>query len=93
MQAADKIPVPAWARKEWPDDAGLKDGTIEVETTLASGYAHARATHDATTAMQSSLTALETKVDRLAAVQDPRAFAQAVAAELGLIFAAASKTP
>ncbi|MGW0495036.1 peptidoglycan recognition protein family protein [Streptomyces sp. NPDC003007] len=42
VQLDDKVPVGDWVKKAWPDDKGLQDGSILVQTALGSGYAHSR---------------------------------------------------
>lgn len=42
MEPTDKLPVPKWAKDRWPEDAGIQDGTIWVQTALVSGYFNAR---------------------------------------------------
>ena len=92
MQPTDTLPVPPWALTQWPTDKGLADKTIEVQTALSNGYAHSRATHDATTAILAQLGALNATIaalakggsltaDQIAAAA--KAGAQAALAELG----------
>jgi hypothetical protein len=42
MQLSDQVTLGDWVAKRWPDDKGLQDGRISVNTALGSGYAHAR---------------------------------------------------
>jgi hypothetical protein len=42
MQLSDQVVLGAWVKERWPDDKGLADGKIAVNTALGSGYAHAR---------------------------------------------------
>jgi len=42
VQLSDQMPVPQWLRDMFPDDKGLADGQMTVQTALASGYAHSR---------------------------------------------------
>jgi hypothetical protein len=42
MQLNDQVILGAWVKERWPDDKGLADGKIAVNTALGSGYAHAR---------------------------------------------------
>ena len=42
MQLTDKVAVGDWVKDAWPDDKGLQDGSILVQTALGSGYAHSR---------------------------------------------------
>lgn len=46
MDLDDKVHLGDWVTSRWPDDEGVADQKISVETALASGYAHARAAHD-----------------------------------------------
>jgi hypothetical protein len=42
MQLNDQVILGPWVKERWPDDPGLADGKIAVNTALGSGYAHAR---------------------------------------------------
>jgi hypothetical protein len=42
MQLNDQVILGPWVKERWPDDKGLADGKIAVNTALGSGYAHAR---------------------------------------------------
>jgi hypothetical protein len=42
MQLNDQVILGPWVKERWPDDQGLADGKIAVNTALGSGYAHAR---------------------------------------------------
>lgn len=42
MQLSDQMDVPQWLRDMFPNDKGLADGSMSVQTALASGYAHSR---------------------------------------------------
>ena len=67
MQPKDKLPVGDWMKKHWPDDKGITDGTMEVETTLTSGYGHSRAAHEGTDQLKTMVTDLSKTVTALAA--------------------------
>lgn len=65
-----KIPLPAWAKTAWPDDPTVQDGTIEVGTALASGWAHTRRTDDETSRLERDLAAVKQSVSDLEAKID-----------------------
>ncbi|WP_330339426.1 glycoside hydrolase family 25 protein [Streptomyces sp. NBC_00557] len=65
MQPTDEIAVPAWAKTTWPKDTGLADGKIQVQTALASGYAHSRKAAEQTTAILAQLGAQAATIDKL----------------------------
>lgn len=65
-----KIPLPAWAKNAWPDDPTVQDGTVELGTALASGWAHGRRTDDETTRIEKSVDVLRQSVSDLEAKID-----------------------
>ncbi|MFI5685916.1 glycoside hydrolase family 25 protein [Streptomyces sp. NPDC051636] len=65
MQPTDQITVPDWAKTTWPKDKGLADGKMQVQTALASGYAHARKAAEQTTAILAQLGAQAATIDKL----------------------------
>ncbi|WP_432247718.1 peptidoglycan recognition protein family protein [Streptomyces sanyensis] len=62
MELTDHVQLGAWLPKRWPDDKGLADGVISVNTALASGYGYSRAAAEesaaARTAAEESAAAL-----------------------------------
>jgi hypothetical protein len=67
MKLSDQIPIGDWVTKQWPDDKGLADGKIAVNTALGSGYAHARRAAEASDEILRQLEALRTEVAQLRA--------------------------
>ncbi|MER8004752.1 N-acetylmuramoyl-L-alanine amidase [Streptomyces sp. NPDC094149] len=67
MQLSDQITLGDWVAKQWPDDKGLADKKIAVNTALGSGYAHARRAAENTDAILQQLEALRTEVAQLRA--------------------------
>lgn len=65
MDLSDQITLGAWVKEQWPDDDGLTDGKIAVNTALGSGYAHARRASDNTTAILAQLGAQKATIDEL----------------------------
>lgn len=66
MQLSDKVKVGDWLKDTWPKDKGLQDGSITVQTALASGYGHARRAAENTTALVAQVAALTAVVGKLA---------------------------
>jgi hypothetical protein len=60
MDLDDKVRLGDWVTRRWPDDEGVADKKISVETALSSSYAHARAAHDSGDAILAKLSSLET---------------------------------
>jgi uncharacterized RmlC-like cupin family protein len=56
-----------WVPQTWPDDKGLADKKISVNTAIGSGYAHARRAAEATDEILRQLEALRTEVAQLRA--------------------------
>ena len=67
MQLSDQVTLGDWVVKQWPDDKGLADKKITVNTAVGSGYAHARAARENTDAILKQLEALRTEVAQLRA--------------------------
>lgn len=65
LELDTQVPIPLWLKDAYPKDAGLKDGHMEVQTLMASGYAHARVTHDLLNGLIKTVAALEAKVEAL----------------------------
>ena len=42
MDLSDQMRVPQWLIDRFPEDKGMADGKMSVQTALASGYAHSR---------------------------------------------------
>ncbi|HEX5566095.1 MAG TPA: N-acetylmuramoyl-L-alanine amidase [Streptomyces sp.] len=61
----DEVKIGQWVMDRWPDDAGLQDGSILVQTALGSGYAHARTAADASRAALAQLGAMQATIDKL----------------------------
>jgi hypothetical protein len=67
MKLSDQIPLGDWVKTQWPNDKGLADGQIAVNTALGSGYAHARRSAENTDEIMRQLEALRTEVAQLRA--------------------------
>lgn len=67
MQLTDNIKLGEWVSARWPKDAGLKDGKVEVNTAIGSGYAHARKAAENSDAILGELKGLSTAVAALTA--------------------------
>jgi hypothetical protein len=67
MKLSDQIPLGDWVKTQWPNDKGLADGKIAVNTALGSGYAHARRSAENTDTILRQLEALRTEVAQLRA--------------------------
>jgi hypothetical protein len=67
MQLSDQVTLGDWVAKQWPDDKGLADRKIAVNTAIGSGYAHARRGAENTDAILQQLEALRTEVAQLRA--------------------------
>lgn len=79
MKLSDQMDVPQWLIDRFPDDKGMADGKMSIQTALASGYAHARTArqevadldryvHDAYTDLLKNLKQTQTMVRRLEAI-------------------------
>ena len=67
MKLSDQIDLGDWVKDQWPNDKGLADGKIAVNTALGSGYAHARRAAEASDEILRQLEALRTEVAQLRA--------------------------
>lgn len=65
MDLNDKVKLNAWIPKRWPNDKGLQDGSITVETALGSGYADARKAAENTAAILAQQKAQAAVIDKL----------------------------
>jgi hypothetical protein len=65
MKLSDQIPLGDWVKDQWPNDKGLADGRIAVNTALGSGYAHSRRAAENTDEILRQLEALRTAVAQL----------------------------
>ena len=65
MKLSDQINLGDWVKDQWPNDKGLADGKIAVNTALGSGYAHARRAAEASDEILRQLEALRTEVAQL----------------------------
>ena len=65
MKLSDQINLGDWVKDQWPNDKGLADGKIAVNTALGSGYAHARRAAEASDEILRQLVALRTEVAQL----------------------------
>lgn len=66
MQLDDKVKLNDWIPRRWPDDQGLQDGSILVNTALASGYAHSRRAAEGVERMERELSAMHATIRTLA---------------------------
>lgn len=66
MDLQDKILLGEWVPKAWPDDEGLADRQITVNTALGSGYAHSRRAAEGVTQLLAQVGALTAAVAALA---------------------------
>ncbi|MFJ3283649.1 hypothetical protein ACIPMW_00035 [Streptomyces sp. NPDC086669] len=67
MKLSDQITLGDWVKKQWPDDKGLADGKVAVNTALGSGYAHARRSAENSDQILTELKALRAEVALLRA--------------------------
>jgi len=65
MQLSDKVKVPDWAVKRWPDATFLQDGEVSVEQALGAGYALSRKAAQNTDALVATLAAQQATIDAL----------------------------
>lgn len=65
MQASDKLKIGDWLAKRFPSEAALQDGSILVETALASGYGWARIAADNSAQVLAQLGAQQATIDKL----------------------------
>ncbi|MES9522476.1 peptidoglycan recognition protein family protein [Streptomyces capoamus] len=67
MTLSDVVVVGAWLKAQWPDDKGLADGKITVNTAIGSAYGHARAAHEGVDALRKEVADLRAAVAKLTA--------------------------
>ncbi|MEU3826440.1 hypothetical protein AB0F36_14145 [Streptomyces sp. NPDC029080] len=67
MNLQDTVALGDWVTKTWPDDKGVADKKITVNTALGSGYAYARRGAENTDAILKQLEALRTEVAQMRA--------------------------
>jgi hypothetical protein len=67
MDLNSQIILGDWVKKQWPDDKGLADGKVAVNTAIGSGYAHARRSAENSDEILRQLEALRTEVAQLRA--------------------------
>ncbi|MET9150087.1 N-acetylmuramoyl-L-alanine amidase [Streptomyces griseoflavus] len=67
MDLTSQVALGDWVPKAWPDDKGLADKQITVNTALGSGYAHSRRAAENTAAILKQLEALRIEVAQLRA--------------------------
>lgn len=65
LEPNTQLPIPLWLKQDYPKDAGLKDGRMEVQTLMASGYAHARVSHDLLVALTKQVAELRQEIEAL----------------------------
>jgi GH25 family lysozyme M1 (1,4-beta-N-acetylmuramidase) len=65
MHLSDKMVIGEWMKAAWPKDAGLQDGSITVQTALASGYGHSRRAAENTVAILAQLGAQQATIGKL----------------------------
>lgn len=58
MELQDKVKLGDWVAEKWPDDEGLQDGFVTVNTALGSTYAHARAAREGVDGQADTLDAI-----------------------------------
>ena len=65
MQLNDQVTLGDWIPKRWPNDKGLADKKIAVNTALGSGYAHARRAAETSEELLDRVAKLQAAVDKL----------------------------
>ena len=68
MQLSDKVTLGDWIPKAFPNDKGLADGTIRVNTALGSTYGAARQANERSAMILAQLTAQQATIDTLVKV-------------------------
>lgn len=63
----EQVPLPAWAKKQWPDDKGVADGKMGLGNLLGSLYSHARLARENTDELVTTVDKLTAAIDRLTA--------------------------
>ena len=66
MQLKDLVKLGEWVKKRWPQDEGLKDGSIQVNTALGSAYGYSRLAAESSTALLAQVAALNATIGKLA---------------------------
>ncbi|MBL1107343.1 N-acetylmuramoyl-L-alanine amidase [Streptomyces sp. 5-8] len=67
MDLNDRVLLGDWVPKAWPDDKGLADKQITINTALGGGYAYARRAAETTGALLTEVRALRAEVAQLRA--------------------------
>ncbi|MCZ4610116.1 N-acetylmuramoyl-L-alanine amidase [Streptomyces sp. Lzd4kr] len=83
MDLQSKILLGEWIPKAWPDDKGLADRQITVNTALGSGYAHSRRAAEGVTQLLAQVGALSAALGKLAEAGGLDAAEVQAAAEAG----------
>jgi len=65
MKLSDAVTVGPWVKAQWPDDVGLQDGAVSVNTALGSTYGHARAAHEGVDALRAEVVDLRAALAKL----------------------------
>ncbi|EPD56348.1 N-acetylmuramoyl-L-alanine amidase [Streptomyces sp. HGB0020] len=65
MQLNDTVTLGDWLPQTWPDDKGLADKKIAVNTALGSTYGHSRAAHEGVDALRQEVADLRAEVAKL----------------------------
>ncbi|MFF2650397.1 N-acetylmuramoyl-L-alanine amidase [Streptomyces sp. NPDC058045] len=68
MQLTDQVAVGDWQPRRWPDDKGLKDKRISVETALGSAYGHSRVAHEGVDALRKEVAEVKVQLAEVLAV-------------------------
>lgn len=63
LDLSQSVPLGAWVKAVWPDDKGIADGAISVQTALGSGYAHSRAAAERTARLEREVSAMRAQLD------------------------------
>jgi hypothetical protein len=71
MQLTDLVTLGTWEKAEWPSDASLKDGKLQVNGVLGGAYGHARAAHDGVDTLKAEVAALTKAVAALTVLVTP----------------------
>lgn len=69
MELNDSVKLNEWIVKRWgPTDPGIADGSISVNTAIASGYGHARAAREEVAALAAAHTQTTAQISTLMAL-------------------------
>ncbi|MFF2651461.1 N-acetylmuramoyl-L-alanine amidase [Streptomyces sp. NPDC058045] len=68
MQLNDQVGIGDWMPRRWPDDKGLKDKKISVETALGSAYGHSRVAHEGVDALRKEVAAVTAQLAEVLAL-------------------------